>query len=121
MNQAGYVKPGRPAINHVLINPRRPVMDDNDDENDLGCMIANSSGRRVRRNAQQHNHWGNDEYKLKNGFSVSLELDLEHYVVPATSTFANSSLVYAVNMTETPRLLTHTGVFSSPDGSGIAL
>ena len=51
---------------------------------------------------------------------MSLELDLEHYVVLATSTFANSGLVYAVNMTKTPRLLTHTGVFFSPEGSGIA-
>ena len=51
---------------------------------------------------------------------MSSELDLEHYVILATSTFANSSLVYAANMTKTPRLLTHTGVFSSLEGSGIA-
>ena len=89
VNQASYVKLGRPAINPVLINPRRPMMDDNDDEDDFGRMIANPSGKGVRKNVQQHNHWENDEYKLKNNFSVSLELDLEHYVVPVTSTFAN--------------------------------
>ena len=83
-------------------------------------MIANPSGRRVRRNAQPHNYWGHDEYKLKNGFSVNLELDLEHYVVPATSTFANLGLVYAANIIETLRLLTHTGVFSSLEDLGIA-
>ncbi|XP_052203474.1 6-phosphofructo-2-kinase/fructose-2,6-bisphosphatase-like [Diospyros lotus] len=96
------------------------MMDDSDDDDDFGHMIANPSGKGVRRNAQQHNHWGNHEYKLNNGFSVSLELDLEHYVVTATSTFANSSLVYVANMTEIPRLLTHTRIFSSPEGSGIA-
>ncbi|XP_052192041.1 LOW QUALITY PROTEIN: 6-phosphofructo-2-kinase/fructose-2,6-bisphosphatase-like [Diospyros lotus] len=56
----------------------------------------------------------------ENGSSVSLELDLEHYVVPAPSTSANSGLVYAANMTETPRLLTRTGVFSNFEGSSIA-
>ncbi|PKI73259.1 hypothetical protein CRG98_006352 [Punica granatum] len=45
-----------------------------------------------------------------NGSSASLELDLEHYVVPAPSTSANSALVYAANMTETPRSLTRTGM-----------
>ena len=65
------------------------MMADSDDEDDLGRMIANPSGRGVRRNAQQHNHWGNDEYKLKNGFLMSLELYLEHYVVLVTSTFSN--------------------------------
>ncbi|XP_057430123.1 6-phosphofructo-2-kinase/fructose-2,6-bisphosphatase-like isoform X2 [Lotus japonicus] len=34
-----------------------------------------------------------------------LELDLEHYVVPAPSTSANSAHVYAANMTENPRSL----------------
>jgi len=120
VNKAGYVKLGRSTINPVLINPRKPMMDDSDDENDLGCMIANPSGTGVRRNAQQHNHWGNDEYKLKNGFSMSLELDLEHCVVLATLTFANSGLIYAANMTETPSLLTHIRVFSSLESSGIA-
>jgi len=32
-----------------------------------------------------------------------LELDLEHYVVPAPSTSANSAFVYAANNTENPR------------------
>ena len=50
---------------------------------------------------------------------MSLELNLKHYVVLAISTFANSSLVYANNIIETPRLLTHIGVFSSPKGLGI--
>ncbi|XP_031400044.1 6-phosphofructo-2-kinase/fructose-2,6-bisphosphatase isoform X2 [Punica granatum] len=51
------------------------------------------------------------EAGAENGSSASLELDLEHYVVPAPSTSANSALVYAANMTETPRSLTRTGVF----------
>ena len=62
------------------------MIEDSDEEDDFGRAIANPGGRGVRRYAHQHNHWGNDEYKLKNGFLVSLELDLEHYVVPATST-----------------------------------
>ena len=41
VNQSGYVKLGRSTINPVLINPRRPMMDDSDDEDDLGSMIAN--------------------------------------------------------------------------------
>ncbi|KAE9598631.1 putative 6-phosphofructo-2-kinase, Fructose-2,6-bisphosphate 2-phosphatase [Lupinus albus] len=41
----------------------------------------------------------------ENGSSAGLELDLEHYVVPAPSTSANSALVYAANMTENPRSL----------------
>lgn len=53
----------------------------------------------------------------QNGSSFSLELDLEHYVVPAPSTSTNSGLVYAANMTETPRSLTRYGVFSNSDGS----
>ena len=48
---------------------------------------------------------------------MSLELDLEHYVIPPTLMFANSILVYAANMIETPRLLTHIEVFFSPEGS----
>jgi 6-phosphofructo-2-kinase/fructose-2,6-biphosphatase len=35
--------------------------------------------------------------------SVGLELDLEHYVVPAPSNSANSARVYAANLTENPR------------------
>ncbi|XP_048227328.1 6-phosphofructo-2-kinase/fructose-2,6-bisphosphatase [Ricinus communis] len=45
--------------------------------------------------------------------SASLELDLEHYVVPAPSTSANSGLVYAANNAENPR-------FHTADGSGNA-
>ncbi|KAI4305308.1 hypothetical protein L6164_028680 [Bauhinia variegata] len=41
----------------------------------------------------------------ENGSSVGLELDLEHYVVPAPSTSANSAFVYAANMTENPKSL----------------
>lgn len=54
---------------------------------------------------------------MQNGSAATLELDLEHYVVPAPSTSANSGLVYAANMTETPRSLTRAGVFSHADGS----
>ncbi|KAK6935702.1 6-phosphofructo-2-kinase [Dillenia turbinata] len=57
------------------------------------------------------------ECGAENGTSASLEHDLEHYVVPAPSTSANSALVYAANMTETPRSLTNAGIFSSIDGS----
>ncbi|KAG8496180.1 hypothetical protein CXB51_009167 [Gossypium anomalum] len=46
----------------------------------------------------------------ENGSSASLELDLEHYVVPAPSTSANSGLVYAANLAENPRSLTFSGV-----------
>ncbi|PPD77852.1 hypothetical protein GOBAR_DD25217 [Gossypium barbadense] len=46
----------------------------------------------------------------ENGSSASLELDLEHYVVPAPSTSANSGLVYAANLAENPRSLTSSGV-----------
>lgn len=38
--------------------------------------------------------------------SVGLELDLEHYVVPAPS---NSAVVYAANLTENPRSLNNSG------------
>lgn len=51
----------------------------------------------------------------ENNSSTSLELDLEHYVVPAPS---NSNLVYAANLTETPRSLTPFGVQSNADGLG---
>ncbi|KAL5748122.1 hypothetical protein ACOSP7_025159 [Xanthoceras sorbifolium] len=54
----------------------------------------------------------------ENSSSTSLELDLEHYVVPAPSTSANSGLVYAANMTETPRSLGRAGVFPNADISG---
>ncbi|KAH9701819.1 6-phosphofructo-2-kinase/fructose-2,6-bisphosphatase [Citrus sinensis] len=54
----------------------------------------------------------------ENGSSASLELDIEHYVVPAPSTSANSGLVYAANMTETPRSLSRAGVLSNDDSSG---
>ncbi|KAK4780594.1 hypothetical protein SAY87_016700 [Trapa incisa] len=51
--------------------------------------------------------------------SASLELDLEHYVVPAPPAAANSGLVYAANMTETPRSLTRSGDFPTSDGLSI--
>ncbi|XP_038713533.1 6-phosphofructo-2-kinase/fructose-2,6-bisphosphatase-like isoform X2 [Tripterygium wilfordii] len=54
----------------------------------------------------------------ENGSSASLELDLEHYLVPAPSTSANTGLVYAANNTETPRSLTRSGIFSNTDGLG---
>lgn len=57
----------------------------------------------------------------ENGSSASLELDLEHYVVPAPTTSANSGFFYAANNTETPRSLTLAGVFSNMDGSGNVL
>ncbi|XP_057953491.1 6-phosphofructo-2-kinase/fructose-2,6-bisphosphatase [Malania oleifera] len=60
------------------------------------------------------------ETGYENGSSASLELDLEHYVVPAPVTSANSGMIYAANMTETPRSLTRSGVFSNADGSGSA-
>ncbi|PRQ34563.1 putative 6-phosphofructo-2-kinase, Fructose-2,6-bisphosphate 2-phosphatase [Rosa chinensis] len=50
----------------------------------------------------------------ENGSSASLELDLEHYVVPAPSA---SGPGYAANNTETPRSLSLTGVFTKSDGS----
>lgn len=57
-------------------------------------------------------------FPIQNSSSATLELDLEHYVVPAPSTSANSGLVYAANMTETPRSLSRAGVFSNADSSG---
>ncbi|XP_075493496.1 6-phosphofructo-2-kinase/fructose-2,6-bisphosphatase [Primulina tabacum] len=57
------------------------------------------------------------ETSAENGSSASLELDLEHYVVPAPITSANSGLVYAANMTENPRSLSRVGIFSKSDGS----
>ncbi|KAK4492095.1 hypothetical protein RD792_002892 [Penstemon davidsonii] len=52
----------------------------------------------------------------EHGSSASLELDLEHYVIPAP-TSTNSGQVYAANMTETPRSLRRVGVFPKTDGS----
>lgn len=54
-------------------------------------------------------------FSRQHGSSASLELDLEHYVVPAPAT----SPVYAANLTETPRSLTRKGVFSGTDGTTI--
>ncbi|PIA32389.1 hypothetical protein AQUCO_04500175v1 [Aquilegia coerulea] len=53
----------------------------------------------------------------ENGSTSSLELDLEHYVVPAPVTSANSGLVYAANLAATPRSITHGGTFSSNETS----
>jgi 6-phosphofructo-2-kinase/fructose-2,6-biphosphatase len=53
---------------------------------------------------------------VQDGSSTSLELDLEHYVVPAPST--NSGFVYAANNAETPRSLGHAGVFANMNGPG---
>ncbi|CAK9164182.1 unnamed protein product [Ilex paraguariensis] len=61
------------------------------------------------------------EMGAENGSAASLELDIEHYVVPAPTTAVNSGLVYAANLTETPRSLNRAGVFSNIDGSGSAL
>lgn len=60
-------------------------------------------------------------FSPQNGSSASLELDLEHYVIPAPSTSANSGLIYAASATETPRSLTCAGVFNNIDGSGNVL
>ena len=43
--------------------------------------------------------------------SESLELDLEHYEVPAPAASANSSLVYAADNAENPRSLSASGSF----------
>ncbi|GAB4859265.1 hypothetical protein Ancab_010727 [Ancistrocladus abbreviatus] len=58
------------------------------------------------------------ETGFENGSSASLELDLEHYVVP--SNVANSGLVYAANLAETPRSMTSSSssVASSRHASG---
>ncbi|XP_020108444.1 6-phosphofructo-2-kinase/fructose-2,6-bisphosphatase isoform X1 [Ananas comosus] len=47
---------------------------------------------------------------VENGSAASLELDLEQYVVPAPTT--SSGVVYAANLTESPRSLFHTGISS---------
>ena len=52
VNQVGDVNSGRPPINPVPVNPRRPMMEDSDDEDDLGYVIAKLGGKGVRRNAQ---------------------------------------------------------------------
>ncbi|XP_024973984.1 6-phosphofructo-2-kinase/fructose-2,6-bisphosphatase-like isoform X2 [Cynara cardunculus var. scolymus] len=49
----------------------------------------------------------------ENGSSTSLDLDLEQYVVPTPPT----SLVYAANLTETPRCLQHGRGVTKGDGS----
>ncbi|KAL6003317.1 hypothetical protein ACLOJK_023540 [Asimina triloba] len=59
------------------------------------------------------------EIKSRNGSAASLELDLEHYVVPAPAS-TNSGHVYAANLTENPRLLSHGGAMSNSDGSNKA-
>lgn len=48
---------------------------------------------------------------LQNCPSESLELDLEHYEVPAPAASANSSLVYAADNAENPRSLSASGSF----------
>ncbi|KAI3936568.1 hypothetical protein MKW92_030056 [Papaver armeniacum] len=55
------------------------------------------------------------EVGVESGSSATLELDLEHYVVPAPAGYANSGLVYAANFTETPRSLTCAGTFSNSE------
>ncbi|KAJ6670985.1 FRUCTOSE-26-BISPHOSPHATASE-RELATED [Salix viminalis] len=41
--------------------------------------------------------------RIENGSSAGLENDLEHYVIPAPSTSANSAFVYTADNTENPR------------------
>ncbi|KAJ6716335.1 FRUCTOSE-26-BISPHOSPHATASE-RELATED [Salix koriyanagi] len=41
--------------------------------------------------------------RIENGSSAGLEIDLEHYVIPAPSTSANSAFVYTADNTENPR------------------
>lgn len=47
-----------------------------------------------------------------------MELDLEHYVVPAPTTSANSGQFYAANLTETPRSMNLTGTLSNSKAVG---
>ncbi|GMH12546.1 hypothetical protein Nepgr_014387 [Nepenthes gracilis] len=54
------------------------------------------------------------ETGVEHGFSASLELDLEHYVVPSPAGYI-SGLVYAANLAETPRSMS-----SSTDRFGSA-
>jgi len=56
----------------------------------------------------------------QNGSSASLELDLEQYLVPSPIC-ANSSVVYAANLTETPKTFGCAGVFSKTDASSSGL
>ncbi|URD81770.1 6-phosphofructo-2-kinase [Musa troglodytarum] len=56
-----------------------------------------------------------DNMGSENGPASTLELDLEHYVVPAPS--SSVGVVYAANLTETPRSLVNTGIFSKNDAS----
>lgn len=42
---------------------------------------------------------------MQSGSSASLELDLEHYVVPSPATSAYLGQVYPANMAETPRYI----------------
>ena len=55
-NGVNQAKAGKSPINHVLVKRRRPMIEDSDEEDDLGRAIANPGGRGVRRNAHQHNH-----------------------------------------------------------------
>ncbi|KAG6535589.1 hypothetical protein ZIOFF_000611 [Zingiber officinale] len=54
------------------------------------------------------------EVLLENGSTPTLELDLEHYVVPAPSSIVDDA--YAANLTETPRSLSNRN-FSKYDAS----
>lgn len=56
------------------------------------------------------------ETGIESGTSASLELDLEHYVVPSPATSATSGLVYPANMAETPRYRA-SGKYSSGTAS----
>ncbi|XP_072977195.1 6-phosphofructo-2-kinase/fructose-2,6-bisphosphatase-like [Typha angustifolia] len=56
---------------------------------------------------------------IENGSSASLELDLEHYVVPAPT--ANRGVVYAANLTENPRSLCQNGPFMRHDVTSSSL
>ncbi|XP_073001703.1 6-phosphofructo-2-kinase/fructose-2,6-bisphosphatase-like isoform X2 [Typha latifolia] len=56
---------------------------------------------------------------IENGSSASLELDLEHYVVPAPT--ANRGVVYAANLTENPRSLFQNGPFVRHDVTSSSL
>ncbi|MQM03319.1 hypothetical protein Taro_036099 [Colocasia esculenta] len=57
---------------------------------------------------------------FENGSTASLELDLEHYVVPAPASCANSGMTYTANLAENPRSLTYTGIFSNSDGASFS-